>query len=251
MLMIRPVQRLAQVVGEDLHVAGEHHQLDMLGARPAPAAPPRPAGLVSFVTGIWWKGIPYEPTSSAKSGWLETTAAISTGSAPIRERNSRSFRQWPNLLTIRTIRIRSSARWICQSIAKASPTAAKLGPQLVQRHRLLGGEVHPHEEQAGVPVAELLAVLDVAAGHEQIARHGVHDALLVRAGKGEDVLVGHGESRVPQPLGPSDGPARSRHDRSTSRVRGGASGSSASATASRTWASRAARTASGQPWCSI
>ena len=38
--------------------------------------------------------------------------------------------------------------------------------------------------------------------------------------------------------------------RSTSRVRGGASGSSPSAVASRTCASRAARTASGQPWWS-
>ena len=121
-----PRQLLAQVVGEHLHVAGQHDQFDVLLLDAAAAAAPRPAALVSFVTGMWWKGMPYEATSSAKSVWLETTAAISTGSAPIRERNSRSFRQCPNLLTISTTRIFSSARWICQSIRKESPTAAKL-----------------------------------------------------------------------------------------------------------------------------
>ncbi len=62
--------------------------------------------------------------------WLETTAAISTGSAPIRVRNSRSFRQWPNLLTIRTIRSFCSLGWICQSIPNEAPMAAKLALSL-------------------------------------------------------------------------------------------------------------------------
>jgi hypothetical protein len=66
------------------------------------------------------------------------------------------------------------------------------GPQLVQGHRRVRREVDAHEEQSRVVVAELLAVLDVAAGHEQIARHGVHDALPVRTEKGEDVLIGRG-----------------------------------------------------------
>ncbi len=57
--------------------------------------------------------------------WLETTATISTGSAPIRERNSRSFRQCPNFDTMSTTRVRRSARSIC-SMPKASPTAVKL-----------------------------------------------------------------------------------------------------------------------------
>ncbi len=43
----------------------------------------------------------------------------------MRARKSRSFRQWPNLLTMRTIRIRSSERWICHSMRKESPIAAK------------------------------------------------------------------------------------------------------------------------------
>jgi hypothetical protein len=75
---------------------------------------------------MWWKGMWYDSTSSAKSVWLDTTAAISTGNAPIRARNSRSFRQCPNLLTMSTTRIRSSARLICQSMWKESPIAAKL-----------------------------------------------------------------------------------------------------------------------------
>src|SRR5690606_11801604 len=126
----------------------------------------------------------------------------------------------------------------------------------------LGGEVDPHEEQSRVVVAELLAVLDVAAGHEQVARHGVHDALLVGAEQGEDVLVGRGPGsggllahagKGPIRRRPADGPFRYA-DRvrmcSTSRVLGGVSGSSPSLAAIRTCASRAARTASGQPGCS-
>jgi hypothetical protein len=70
--------------------------------------------------------MPYEATSSAKSVWLETTATISTGSAPMPDLKSRSLRQWPNLLTISTTRIRSDERCICQSIRKESPIAAKL-----------------------------------------------------------------------------------------------------------------------------
>ncbi len=76
------------------------------------------------------KGTPYDPTSSRKSVWLETTAATSTGSAPMLARKSRSLRQWPNLLTIRTIRIRSSEGWMCQSMRYAPPTAAKLARSL-------------------------------------------------------------------------------------------------------------------------
>ena len=108
-------------------------------ARPARRSPPRTSSsscasasaLLSLVTGMWWKGMSYEPTSSAKSVWLETTAAISTGSAPIRERKSRSFRQCPNLLTIRTIRILSSARWICQSMLEGVADRREAGPQLL------------------------------------------------------------------------------------------------------------------------
>src|SRR5262249_21579239 len=55
--------------------------------------------------------------------------------------------------------------------------------------RLLGGEVHAHEEETAVGVAELLAVEDVAAGDEEEAGDAVHDAAAVRAGGGEDVIA--------------------------------------------------------------
>ena len=255
---------LAQVVGEDLHVAGEHDQLDVLLAHQLQQ--PR-LGLrlgVLRSPGCGGRGCrTSRPARRSRCGW-RPRAAISTGSAPIRARNSRSFRQCPNLLTISTIRIRSSARWICQSIWKESPIAAKLARSFSTVTGGLRREVDPHEEQAGVVVAELLAVLDVAAGHEQIAGHGVHDALLVGAGQGEDVLVGraaaaradcsaHAGTGV-RTRGRASGRTVRYADRvmmrSTSSVRGGASGSSPSLAASRTCASRAARTASGQPWCS-
>ncbi|CAM5691106.1 hypothetical protein STENM223S_02919 [Streptomyces tendae] len=76
-------------------------------------------------------------------------------------RKSRSLRQWPNLLTISTIRIRSAGRWICHSIRKASPMAAKPARSLSTVTVASAEKVDVHEEQTRVVVPELLAVLDV------------------------------------------------------------------------------------------
>ena len=57
MLMIRPLQLLAQVVREDLHVAGEHDQFDVLRSHQLQQLRLGLA-LVSLVTGMWWNGMP-------------------------------------------------------------------------------------------------------------------------------------------------------------------------------------------------
>lgn len=77
-----------------------------------------------------------------------------------------------------------------------------LGERLERLRQMRGGglggrggqraEVHAHEEALGDAVAELLQVEDVVAGAREDARHGVHDAGLVRAGEREDVVGGHG-----------------------------------------------------------
>src|SRR5690606_1900423 len=56
--------------------------------------------------------------------------------------------------------------------------------------------MHAQEEAAGLLVAELLGVEDVAALAEQQAGHAVDDAGTVRAGKGEDVVVAHRRAMV-------------------------------------------------------
>jgi hypothetical protein len=53
--------------------------------------------------------------------------------------------------------------------------------------------MHPHEEQTrgvlALHVAELLRIDDVAAGLVQQAGDGIHDALGVAAGQGEDEFL--------------------------------------------------------------
>ena len=52
-------------------------------------------------------------------------------------------------------------------------------------------EMHAQEEPSGFAIAELLGVEDVAAGVEQAAGDAMDDASAVRAGQGEDVVVAH------------------------------------------------------------
>lgn len=55
-----------------------------------------------------------------------------------------------------------------------------------------GAKVHAHEELVGDGVGKLLQVHDVDALAGEDARHRVHDARLVRAGQGEDVVFALG-----------------------------------------------------------
>ena len=71
-----------------------------------------------------------------------------------------------------------------------------LGDRRERRAQALGAtvgrhdEVDAHEEAVGQPVAELLALDDVAALLDEEARHGVHDAGPVGAGEDEDDVGG-------------------------------------------------------------
>src|SRR5690606_41914189 len=59
--------------------------------------------------------------------------------------------------------------------------------------------MHAQEEAAGLLVAELLGVEEVAALAEQQAGNAVDDAGTVRAGEGEDVVVAHRPAMVCEP----------------------------------------------------
>ena len=120
-------------------------------------------------------------------------------SCPLCQRNSRSFRQWPCWLTISSTRGRRASavqlRLHLELLRHVGQHAVQRGRVGELRRRL---EVHAHEEAAGGAgadqVAELLRIDDVAAGLEQQAGDGVHDALGVAARQPEDefALAGRG-----------------------------------------------------------
>jgi len=72
--------------------------------------------------------------------------------------------------------------------------ALRKSPQLLAQRAGVqrAGELHPHEEQAGVVVVVLGRLFDVAAALEQKAGDGVHDAGAVGAGEGQDIGRAHG-----------------------------------------------------------
>ena len=106
MLITGAAQAREEVAAEDLHVAGEHHDVDAARQQLQHAAPP-PAPCRPGSTGTWWKGTPTARASGSRSGWLETTATTSASSSPRRQRHSRSTRQWSR----RETRIAMRRRW--------------------------------------------------------------------------------------------------------------------------------------------
>ena len=102
-------------------------------------------------------------------------------------RNSRSFRQWPCLLTMisrRALRRASCGYGSMPNSADSVSRRARIG--LDVRRQV---EVHAQEEAAGFVVAELLGIRDVAAQFEQQTADAIHDARAVGAGQGQDVVV--------------------------------------------------------------
>jgi len=118
MLMAWSGQGAAGVVGEDLHVAGQHHQVD--GQLVDQCEQP---GL-GIRLGVARDGDVMErhvvgSRIRSRSRWFPTTAGTTMFSAPRLGRNSRSLRQCPDLDTITRARYGVSARNGCQSIAYA------------------------------------------------------------------------------------------------------------------------------------
>jgi hypothetical protein len=101
---------------EDLHVAREHEQVD--------------AVLEKLEELVLRLGLPLRldedvlvrqakaRRSGSSSGWFETTRTTSASSSSRRQRQSRWSRQWSYCETRMSIRLRSSAWWMLQSIPK-------------------------------------------------------------------------------------------------------------------------------------
>ena len=170
-------QAAAQVVGEHLHVARQHDQLDVvlvdqleqrrLGRR-----------LGAGVTGRWWNGMPCDSTSAPRSGgWRRrrrsrpagprcaTGRAGRSGSG----RTSRHHDQHP-ACGRRRVELPGHGERRCdrrrsRRASRRRVTAGRAARSATRMKKL-----------AGLGVAELLAVEDVAAVVGQEAGHGVHDA---------------------------------------------------------------------------
>ena len=93
---------------EDLHVAGEHDQVDACRRAARAARAPLPAWS-SVVTGTWSNGDAEARRLGARSAWLETTSGMSACSSPRRQRHSSSSRQWSSRDTRIATRLRRAA----------------------------------------------------------------------------------------------------------------------------------------------
>ena len=118
-------QRRAGVVREDLHVAGEHDEVD-LELVDEVEQPALGVGLARRpVTGMWWNAMPAASTTDRRSSWLDTTAGMVIGSVPTRVRNRRSLRQCPKRDTSTSVRVGVAASTSSQRMSYAPATAAK------------------------------------------------------------------------------------------------------------------------------
>ena len=179
-------QLAAQLGRQDLHVAGEHHQLDAFAV----------GDLQQARLGM----------GLARGGDRHVVEGNVVGRRQLVEipmvRHDRADvdRQQPGapaeqqvVQAVPQLRDQDQRGHGAGRVGKAEAHAEALGHRREGRRevRLRRGEVHAHEEQPGVAVVELAGFQDVAALFEEEAGNGVDDARTVRTGKGEDVAVFH------------------------------------------------------------
>ena len=153
---------------EDLHVAGEHDQVDLaleqLGTRRSASAlaPGRPAR-----GGTGGRGA---STSSAQVRVVGDHRAISPPRCPFRQRQSRSSRQWSSRETITATRCapRPLKRHSISNGAATSRREALL--ELARPVSPSAIEHHPHEERRPAVGRVLVDVDDVQTGFGEEAR---------------------------------------------------------------------------------
>src|SRR5215210_1092366 len=177
------------------------------------------SAFVSFVTGRWWNGTPWDLTRGARSGWLETTSGISASSSPASQRQSRSVRQWSYLETRTAILFGVSVWLTCQSMpwrrarglkapANSSRARPKPSPSISRRiknvppsetywsaERMLPSCIEINEERA--------EIRPFLSGHETVRRRLEVKILFAVPDLGD----GRVEEEVEKPVGGDTGPA--------------------------------------------
>ena len=175
-------QRAAGLVGEHLHVAREHDEVDVERRRPARAAR---LGVRLGLGGDRHVVVRHAVRLHERLavGVVGHHAATSIWSEPLLQRNSRSLRQWLNFETRISVRYGASAA----HSSKAMPKRSATGTNAARSASSVAGarELDAHEEPVLGQVGELLALHDVAAVLDQQPGHGMHDAGAVGAGEGE------------------------------------------------------------------
>ena len=190
MLIAGAPSRRRKLGREDLHVAGEDEQVDLaaeqlqhppLGRLPASPARPGRGGRGGRARSTW----------SAWSGWLETTATSSAPSSPLRQRQSRSERQWSSRETMIATRLRSldSAKR-CSISQRPGDLLARSGRRAPRARPPGRGSKAIRMKKRPSPARVLVGVDDVAAGvGEEAADRGDQPGLV---GAGEQQARGRG-----------------------------------------------------------
>ena len=185
----------AQLIGEDLHVAGQDGQLDVvllhqgaqrilglgLGVRGDRDVVERDAVELRQALEVTVVGHDGRDLDRQRAGALQEQQVVQA------VRRGAGHQQGPDLAS-------------CRVEAPLHPEGLRHGLQRRLQLRLGGRRrrLDPHEKGAGALAAVLLGVRNVAARHQEGAGDGVHDSGPVGAGKGQDVgssqlLVSHGD----------------------------------------------------------
>ena len=179
----RRADRARKSPRQDLHVAREHDEVER-GRRAAPASPPPPR-LRLGRDGHVGNGTPKPRDVRSRSRWLEITSTMSASSSPLRQRHSRSSRQWSSRETrTRCACDRSrSDRPVHRRAARRRARRTRAPARSRPRSSPSSVELHPHEERAALGIGRVLVgIEDVRAVLEQEARDGGDDARPVGAG---------------------------------------------------------------------
>ena len=182
-----PVQPLAQGGGEDLHVAGQHHQLDVEGVHQ-----PQQLGLGGLLGLLGDRdvveGHPVE-LGDVPQRLVVAHHADDVDRQPLTAGSEEQVGQAVPLLGDHDEGAHGAPHLIEAPLHLV--LAGQLGQVLLQLHARHGGEhLDPHEEQPGGGVPELLGLGDVPAAARQRAGDRVDDARTVGAGQGQDQVGG-------------------------------------------------------------
>ena len=136
------------------------------------------------MTGTWRNGRPAASAIGRRSGWFDTTRAMSPPRVPARQRKIRSFRQCPNFDTITSSRGLVSS-WKAKLMPNSLGRRGERRGEPLQIQLVLGGEGGAEEEDLAFAVVELVVLDDVEAVSQQEAGDGLDDAGPLRAGQGQ------------------------------------------------------------------
>ena len=177
--MALPVSSRAELVGEDLHVAGQHGELDVVLRHQGPAARPRPRTLVSG------GDRDVVERDAVELGQAREVPVVGHDGRDLDRQGAGALQEQQVVEAVRRGAGHQQGADLPAGRVEAPLHAEGLRHGLQRRLQLGLGRrrrrLHPHEEGAGALAAVLLGVRNIAARHEEGAGDGVHDA---RAGPG-------------------------------------------------------------------